>query len=126
MQILLVEPNRVNASIYSRALSKSGHMPCIVGEAEAAIHALDEQSADLVILELQLANHNGVEFLYELRSYPEWQALPILIHSLVPEYQVGLSKQAMQKLGIVGYLYKPITSLRALVDAVDDVAIVTR
>ena len=27
----------------------------------------------IVMLELQLVEHSGIEFLYEFRSYPEWQ-----------------------------------------------------
>lgn len=121
MRILLVEPNRINANIYKSALAKSGHKIFVAHQAESAIHLLDKHQVDLVVLELQLGDHNGVEFMYELRSYTEWHNLPIVVHSLVPEYQANLNADAKKSLGIVDYLYKPTTSLEKLVLVLENV-----
>ncbi len=83
--------------------------------------AADKTKPDLVILELQLIEHSGIEFLYEFRSYPEWQAIPVLVLSQVPPSEFAASRQLMtDDLGVRTYLYKPRTSLRQLLANVSE------
>jgi two-component system phosphate regulon response regulator PhoB len=70
--ILLIEPDRLLAEIYQRALSSEGHNVVVCAGAQSAILSADQSTPDLVILELQLVEHSGIEFLYEFRSYSEW------------------------------------------------------
>lgn len=118
MNILLVEPDRLLATNYQTALQAQGHVVRVSHSAQAAVHQLDEACPELIILEIQMANHNGVEFLYELRSYPEWQAVPVLIHSFVPQRQLPPQVRLLE-LGAATYLYKPTTSLRRLTAAIN-------
>lgn len=120
-QILLVEPDRRLAEIYSRALTGAGHEVMVSSGAQAAILAADRARPDLVLLELQLIEHSGIEFLYEFRSYPEWQDIPVLIHTSVPVGEFADSRQILGKeLGVEVYLYKPRTSLSRLIGSVRD------
>lgn len=119
MKILLVEPDAVLASICVNYLEKNKIKVRVVSNAQSAIDAVDDEIPDLILLELQLSAHNGFEFLYELRSYPEWQSIPIIIHSLIPQYVTELSKNKMEQLGIKEYLYKPTTSLKSLNNCID-------
>lgn len=117
--ILLIEPNRVLGRTYHQALTDAGHKVQTCATAQSAIIAADDINPDVVILELQLVVHSGAEFLYEFRSYPDWQNVPVLIHSQVPPNQFNDTFQATcQQLGVSDYLYKPITSLQALLAAV--------
>ena len=118
--ILLVEPDRVLAETYRSTLESAGHdvVPC--ASAQAAIFAADQRKPDIVILELQLIEHSGIEFLYELRSYQEWQDIPVLIHSQVPAGEFAANWQLMRhRLSIAEYLYKPVTNLRTLLRRVE-------
>ena len=123
--ILLVEPNTVLAQIYQAALQHNGHQVQSTSSAQTAISLADQQRPDLVILELQLAAHNGIEFLYEFRSYPDWQTIPVLVHSVVPQSIFGSHTSLWQELTIADYLYKPSTTLQQLLKAVDDVLVVS-
>ncbi|HEY5152924.1 MAG TPA: response regulator [Candidatus Saccharimonadales bacterium] len=115
-RILLVEPDRLLARTYSQALNGDGHEVVAAAGAQAAVSAADAAGPDLVILELQLVEHSGIEFLYEFRSYPEWQGIPVVIHTGVPPAEFADSLQILRaELGINIYLYKPRTSLRELV-----------
>jgi DNA-binding response OmpR family regulator len=117
--ILLVEPDKVLASIYHQALAAADHQVTVAATAQAAITAADQAAPDLVILELQLVEHSGIEFLYEFRSYPEWQAIPVLIHTHVPPAEFADSRQLLTtELGVAQYLYKPRTSLHDLLTSV--------
>lgn len=122
MNILLIEPDYQLGRTYAAALRAAGHSVVIAAHAQDAIHQADEQKPGLVLLELQLRSHSGVEFMYEFRSYPEWQRIPVILHTVVPEASLSMSKETRQSLGIKSYLYKPQTSLRQLVEAVDEAA----
>jgi len=122
--ILLIEPDAVLAQVYARALNHFGHRTCTVATAQAGINAADDGVPDIVLLELQLVSHSGLEFLYEFRSYPEWQLVPVIILSHVPPGEfaksIGLLKH---RLNVSGYFYKPQTSVSKLLRAVDVAAI---
>jgi DNA-binding response OmpR family regulator len=123
MNVLLLEPDMVLGEVYSRALEAAGHRVDWQRTAATAVQALDGQAADVIIAELQIPVHNGMEFLYELRSYGDWRDIPVIIHSLLfPERVVkGLT---YQELGIAQYLYKPQTTLSDLTAAVSATVVV--
>ena len=119
MNILLIEPDWVLADTYGRALIVEGHQVVPCASAQAGIQAADSHSPDLVILELQLIDHSGIEFLYEFRSYGEWQDIPVLIHSQVPPAEFASNWQLLKtELGVHEYLYKPSTNLERLLKSV--------
>ena len=119
--VLLLEPDAVLASSYQNALAHAGHTVSVVHGAQAAVSAADQQTPDVIILELQLSNHSGIEFLYEFRSYPEWQTIPVVVQSFIPEREFAASKVLMRnELGVVAYLYKPRTSLHQLTQVINE------
>jgi two-component system OmpR family response regulator len=118
MRVLLIEPDALQANVYARALECAGCHVRHVVSAQAAVHAADEQAPDVVVLELQLPQHNGVEFLYEFRSYSEWRAIPVLLHTFVPERELAHAATLHAELGVAKTLYKPATSLEQLCAAV--------
>lgn len=118
-QILLVEPDRVLAKTYAETLIAAGYHVVAAATAQSAIQAADALQPDLVILELQLVEHSGIEFLYEFRSYVDWQKVPVLINSHVPPAEFNDAAEQMRtELGVSDYLYKPHTNLRQLLAAV--------
>ncbi len=122
-QILLVEPDRLLADIYRQALESAGHRVVMCASAQSAIFAADEIKPDMVILELQLIGHSGIEFLYEFHSYPDWQNIPVLIQSHVPAGEfAGSWGMLQQQLGVRAYFYKPLTTIRALLASVAEFA----
>lgn len=118
-EVLLIEPDRLLAESYVEALRSAGHEVNAAPGAQAGILAADAIKPDIVVMELQLVEHSGIEFLYEFRSYPEWQDIPVLIHSGVPRAEFQDSwKLLHEELGARDYLYKPRTSLRQLTASV--------
>jgi DNA-binding response OmpR family regulator len=125
VKILLVEPDVVLAKTYIRALEHAGHKVIAAGTAQAAIHAADIRTPDLVILEMQLVSHSGIEFLYEFRSYEDWREIPVLAHSQVPMAEFVDTWELLQtELGVAKYLYKPRTTLAKLLQTVNGFATV--
>ena len=120
--ILLIEPDVILASSYMGVLKYQGHYIRVCTTAQAAIDAADEERPDVVILEIRLVTHSGVEFLYEFRSYPEWGDIPIIILSTVPPGEFTASKEVLQRhLGVRCYQYKPHTTLKKLTQTVEEV-----
>lgn len=118
-RILLIEPDRILAKNYSSALEAMGYTINWSSSGQQAIHSIDKRRPELILLELQLPSHNGLEFLYELRSYPEWQNIPVILLTLVPDMAIAAEGPVLEQLGIVGYLYKPQTKLRHIIKAVN-------
>ncbi len=117
MNILLIEPDTLLGKVYVKALEQAGHTVAWVKGAQQAIALADMTTPDAVVSELQLPGHGGIEFLYEFRSYPEWQAIPVILHTLVMTREMVFPDE----LGVVEQLYKPATSLKQLVRAVDEI-----
>lgn len=113
--IILIEPDRVLADTYRVGFESNGHSVVMCAGAQAAVFAADEKTPDIIIMELQLIGHSGIEFLYEFRSYPEWQEIPVLIHAQVPSSEFsGSWTMLSSQLGVSGYLYKPNTTFKEL------------
>lgn len=116
MHILLLEPDPALAADYVKALQNKGLSVVHASDAQTAITYFDEQQFDAIIIELLLKKHNGIEFLYELRSYDDGQAIPIIIHTYVRPDQFTTDESLLKELGIKAYLYKPETSLLQLTE----------
>lgn len=117
--ILLLEPDAILGITYQQALLSAGHSVQWKRTAQEALHELNNRNIDIVITELQLALHNGVEFLYEFRSYHEWQAIPVIILSQISPERTTIGRALWEHIRIADYYYKPRTSLRDLIAAVE-------
>jgi CheY-like chemotaxis protein len=119
--VLLLEPDTVLARTYMQCLQHVGHIVQICREGQEAIQVLDTFMADVIIMELQLVGHGGVEFLHELRSYPDWQPLPVIINtSVTPQALSPLREALTRDAGVAVCLYKPRTSLHQLIRLVNE------
>lgn len=120
MHILLIEPDTILSQIYTKAFERAGHTVAATTNAQTAIYAADMQTPDVVVLELQLAQHSGAAFLYEFRTYSDWLKTPIIIHTMLPATKLQSFRQCLGELGVETWLYKPRTSLQKLVSVVED------
>jgi len=119
MHVLLIEPDIIQAANYSEALRRAGHSVAHARSAQSAVQLADTgNKPNVVVLELQLPQHNGIEFLYEFRSYPEWQMIPTVIHTFVPAHELQHGVTLTKELGVCKILYKPTTSLQELCEAI--------
>lgn len=93
-------------------------MVTVCHDAQSAILGADATPPDLVILEVLLAAHSGVEFLYEFRSYGEWQHIPALILSRAQADELAADQDLQRSLGVHAVLYKPDVTLEKLLQIV--------
>jgi DNA-binding response OmpR family regulator len=118
-EILIIEPLEDLAKVLARAFNQSGISSAIATTAQEGIRLADKKTPKMVIMELIISNHNGLEFIHEFRSYPEWLRVPIIIYSHLAPSELDLSEKIKQEMGIAGHFYKPTTSLSELVTAVE-------
>ena len=110
MNVLLIEPDHSIALSIAKTLQMLGCKVARAASAQKAILAADVCMPDVVVLELALPLHNGIEFLYEFRSYAEWAHIPVIVFTTNNLLEPSL----LLKLGVVKCLYKPQTSLQQL------------
>lgn len=121
-QILLIESDQLLAKNLAKFLGGLDHKVSWHVDPQDAIEHADQSMPDVIILDIILANHRGgIEFLYELRSYPEWQSLPVVIFSNVAAEELKDCLESMSQLKISAYHYKPTTSMRQLAQTIDQV-----
>ncbi len=123
-RILLLEPDRLLAKTYLKALQTAGHVVHVSHTAQSAISSADKIKPGIVIMELQLVSHSGIEFLYEFRSYTDWQNIPVVILTNVPANEFASCRQLlMNDLNVLVYLYKPQTSLQKLLQSINELTV---
>ena len=113
-QVLLIEPDMLLAQNIIEYLGGLGHDIVWQVDAQSAISSADDISPDVVIVELQLASHSGVEFIYEFRSYGDWANVPIIVLSSLLEGDPGTNNELWRLLNVTGYHVKSETRLQYL------------
>jgi DNA-binding response OmpR family regulator len=117
MRVLLIEPDKILARTYMQQLLLANFIVDVAHDGQEAVHCIEENVPDAIVIEPQLAAHSGIEFLHELRSYEDWAVIPAIIFSSVPEQSFNVSEKVWQRLGVVRYFYKPSTTAKQLVGA---------
>ena len=120
-KILLIEPDKTLSKVTSEYLVSKGMDVMIAEGAQEAVNIADQNEPDLVILEIQLKRHNGIDFIHEFRSYPEWHGIPIVIYSMIPKKEFTFDNNAWMELGVSKYLYKPKVKLNELFNELNEV-----
>lgn len=106
-KVLLAEDNQNLGQLLAAFLRSAGHVPAIAATGRETLQMLAGGSFDLLVLDLNLPEINGVEILQKLRKSPRMNALPVIIITGV--YKGEKYAQAALKLGVNHYLEKPFT-----------------
>lgn len=113
--VLLIEPDTILAGHYKRQIVAAGFNVVLVRSAQEALEATTHTVPDVIVMELMLQNHNGIELLYELQSYDDTRSVPIIVCSYMSEQELGISPAQASQLSISTYLYKPKATPKQLV-----------
>ncbi len=116
MKVLIIEPSKELANIIAARISKEGASAYIAHTTQAGISVADKNKPDIVILELLISGHNGLEFLHEFKSYHDWFDVPIVIYSDLSAEELDSAVGWEEDMNIVNHFYKPTTSLKELND----------
>ena len=102
MQILLVEDDHALAKALQQALQKQSHTVNEVGSGEAALHIINIETPDIVILDLGLPDMDGIDVLKNVRKkHPDLPILVLTARAQLDDRIIGLDS------GADDYLAKP-------------------
>jgi DNA-binding response OmpR family regulator len=116
--ILLLKTDRQLASNTAGFFKRAGHNLRYFSDPQAAVVAIDKSKPDLIIVDLFLAARSGIEFLFELRSYPEWESLLVLVSGGLSAEEIKNYRAAFKELN-VGLYFQKTASLKVLLTAAE-------
>ena len=120
LRILLVDDNRTNRKLGTKILSRLGYEAEDVGSAMEAFDRLQEEQFDLVLMDIEMPEIDGVEATRKIRGMNSPTAAVHII-AMTANAMVG-DRERYLKAGMDGYISKPIR-LDALITGIRNAAI---
>ena len=114
-RILVVDDDPDTLEVECAVLEQHGCKLTCVETVEAALAALKEQPADLVITDFAMPGENGFDLLHRIRDHSEFAAIPALM--VTAHCDAALRRQALDE-GFAAVLSKPVDPTR-LIEAVE-------
>ena len=107
LRILLVEDNAVNQVLAVRLLEKRGHTVAVTGNGKEALAALEKQSFDLVLMDVQMPDMDGFEATAAIRKKEKTSGNHLPVIAMTAHAMVGDRERCLQA-GMDDYIMKPI------------------
>jgi len=107
LKILLVEDDRIEILKFKRSISNivDDYDLSLSNNGKEAFFEIDKEIPDLIILDLNMPDINGIEFLTILKNDDELKHIPVIILT-TSNNDRDISK--CYRLGIAGYVLKPL------------------
>jgi CheY-like chemotaxis protein len=105
--VLLAEDNHVNQRLGMRLLENRGHEVTLASNGREAIEALKKASYDLVLMDVQMPEMDGIEATLAIRAYEAGAGIRQHIVALTAHAMKGDERRCYEA-GMDGYLSKPI------------------
>ena len=105
--ILLAEDNAVNQKLAVRILEKHGHTVVVAGNGREALSALERESFDLVLMDVQMPEMDGLEATIAIREKEKITGAHIPIIAMTAHAMKGDRERCLDA-GMDGYVAKPI------------------
>ena len=113
-QVLVVEDNEMNMKLFRDILVATGYRTLEATTGGAAVEMASEHTPDLVLMDIQLPDLDGVQALYRLRANARTATIPVL--ALTAQAMQGDRERFLAE-GFDGYVSKPV-NVRELIEIV--------
>jgi len=112
--ILVVDDNPSNLKLFTFLLALPGYAVTTASNAEQALAVLDHLVPDLIIMDLQLPDVDGLTLTRRLKADPRMKGIPIV--AVTASAMKGDEEKA-RAAGVDGYMSKPVEkrAFRAMV-----------
>jgi len=107
LRVLLAEDNLVNQRLAVRLLEKRGHRVVVAATGFEALQALEKESFDLVLMDVQMPEMDGFEATSAIREKEKGSGLHQAVVALTAHAMKGDREKCLAA-GMDGYLSKPI------------------
>jgi CheY-like chemotaxis protein len=105
LRILLAEDNAVNQKLALRLLAQLSYKADVVGDGLQAIAALEDDTYDVVLMDVQMPELDGISATRRIRS--QWPDRPLWIVAMTANAMAG-DREACLAAGMNDYISKPI------------------
>ncbi len=106
--ILVAEDGKVNQQVAMGLLSQRGHHVVIVNDGQEAVDALQQRSFDLVLMDVQMPNMDGLDATKIIRQKEQHTGRHIPIIAMTAGAMKGDEERCLES-GMDDYVSKPIT-----------------
>ena len=110
-RVLVVEDNEKNMKLFRDVLGATGYRTLEATTGAQAVELATEHAPDLVLMDIQLPDFDGVEALSRLRADERTASIPIL--ALTAQAMHG-DRERFLGAGFDGYLAKPVNVVELL------------
>lgn len=107
LRILLAEDNAVNRQLAIKLLEKQGHRVATAGDGREALTALERENFDVVLMDVQMPNIDGLEAIRMIRKKEEESGEHTPIISVTAHVMKGDREKCLTA-GADGYVSKPL------------------
>jgi CheY-like chemotaxis protein len=109
LRVLLAEDNLVNRRLVTALLDKQGHACVSVGNGREAVTAVGESDFDIVLMDVQMPEMDGLEATTAIRRAETGTGVHVPIIALTANAMKG-DREACLAAGADGYLSKPVNA----------------
>ncbi|MBZ5568651.1 MAG: response regulator [Acidobacteriia bacterium] len=107
LRVLLAEDNAINQTLAVRLLEKRGHRVTMVGNGKEALAALEKDSFDLVLMDVQMPEMDGFAATAAIREKEKSSGNHLPVVAMTAHAMVGDRERCLEA-GMDDYITKPI------------------
>jgi CheY-like chemotaxis protein len=117
LRVLLAEDNTINQKLAARVLEKRGHTVWIANNGREALEAMEKQTFDIVLMDVQMPEMDGLEATAAIRGMEKGAGTHIPIIAMTAEAMKGDRERCLAA-GMDSYASKPIQA-KELFEAIE-------
>jgi signal transduction histidine kinase/DNA-binding NarL/FixJ family response regulator len=110
-RVLLAEDNRVNQKVVTALLGKHGYEVILAHNGREALERLRESSFDVVLMDIQMPELDGIQAAHLIRQETQWNDLPIIA---MTAHAMHGDRERCLEAGMNAYLSKPVGAAHLL------------
>lgn len=114
-KIAIIEDDQVINQMYRMKFEAAGFDVATASDGEAGVAIVKKFHPDLILLDLQMPNMNGIEALSLIRTLPSHKQTPVIVLTNLGEEE---APDGLRKLGVHSYIVKADFTPRQVVERV--------